>query len=171
MRTRLTSLLTLLAALFVLLPAAGPAIATSERTVTTVDGAVAHPLMRLTMDDLRAFPQRRERVGFLAGGERERHAYRGPLLFDVLAAAEPTFDPGVKNDQLRHAVLVTAMDEYQAVVAWGEIDPGFAGNEVLLAVEEDRHPLKRPRLVVPGDERGGRYVSDVTTVSLLRVGG
>jgi hypothetical protein len=170
MRTRLTSLLTLLAALFVLLPAAGPAIATSERTVTTVDGAVAHPL-RLTMDDLRAFPQRRERVGFLAGGERERHAYRGPLLFDVLAAAEPTFDPGVKNDQLRHAVLVTAMDEYQAVVAWGEIDPGFAGNEVLLAVEEDRHPLKRPRLVVPGDERGGRYVSDVTTVSLLRVGG
>ena len=55
--------------------------------------------------------------------------------------------------------------------AWGEIDPGFAGNEVLLAVEEDRHPLKRPRLVVPGDERGGRYVSDVTTVSLLRVGG
>ncbi len=170
MRTRLTSLLTLLAALFVLLPAAGPAIATSERTVTTVDGAVAHPL-RLTMDDLRAFPQRRERVGFLAGGERERHAYRGPLLFDVLAAAEPTFDPGVKNDQLRHAVLVTAMDEYQAVVAWGEIDPGFAGNEALLAVEEDRHPLKRPRLVVPGDERGGRYVSDVTTVSLLRVGG
>ena len=170
MRTRLTSLLTLLAALFVLLPAAGPAIATSERTVTTVDGAVAHPL-RLTMDDLRAFPQRRERVGFLAGGERERHAYRRSLLFDVLAAAEPTFDPGVKNDQLRHAVLVTTMDEYQAVVAWGEIDPGFAGNEVLLAVEEDRHPLKRPRLVVPGDERGGRYVSDVTTVSLLRVGG
>ena len=74
-----------------------------------------------------------------------------------------------KNDALRHAVLVTASDCYQAVVAWGEIDPRFATTEVLLAYEEDRQPLARPRLVVPGDERGGRYVTDVTRVSLLRL--
>ena len=63
-----------------------------------------------------------------------------------------------------------ASDGYQAAVAWGEIDPRFAATEVLLAYEEDRQPLARPRLVLPSDERGGRYVTDVTRVSLLRLG-
>lgn len=40
----------------------------------------------------------------------------------------------------------------------------------LLAFEEDGRALERPRLVVPGDAHGGRYVTDVSTVSLLRVG-
>jgi len=129
-----------------------------------VDGQVAHP-RTLTVEDLRQFPEQRVRARFGSGDGREEHRYRGALLLDVLEAAQPQFDPETKND----AVLVTASDGYQAAVAWGEIDPRFAATEVLLAYEEDRQPLARPRLVVPSDERGGRYVTEVTRVSLLRL--
>ena len=129
-----------------------------------VDGQVAHP-RTLTVEDLRQFPEQRVRARFGSGDGREEHRYRGALLLDVLEAAQPQFDPETKND----AVLVTASDGYQAAVAWGEIGPRFAATEVLLAYEEDRQPLARPRLVVPSDERGGRYVTEVTRVSLLRL--
>ena len=63
-----------------------------------------------------------------------------------------------------------ASDGYQAIVAWGEIDRGFENKEVLLAVTEDGRPLddEGPRLVVPGDIRGGRYVTGVTRIRLER---
>ena len=140
-----------------------PAVATF-----VVDGQVAHP-RTLTVEDLRQFAEQRVRARFGSGDGREEHRYRGALLLDVLQAAQPQFDSETKNDALRHAVLVTASDGYQAALAWGEIDPRFAATEVLLAYEEDRQPLARPRLVVPSDERGGRYVTDVTRVSLLRL--
>jgi len=38
-----------------------------------------------------------------------------------------------------------------------------------LAVIQDGQPLTQPRLVVPGDIHGGRYVSDVISVRLGRV--
>lgn len=98
-----------------------------------VDGRVSQPLT-LTVRDLREdFAGRRVLVSFISGEDRERHLYRGVLLIDVLDAAQPSFDPARKNDALRHSVLVTATDDYQAVVAWGEIDPGFEGKNVLLA--------------------------------------
>jgi hypothetical protein len=54
----------------------------------------------------------------------------------------------------------TATDDYQAIVAWGELDPGFGNKPILLAFAEDGESLaaEGPRLVVPGDIRGGRYV-------------
>jgi hypothetical protein len=72
---------------------------------------------------------------------------------------------------LRWYAVVTGTDGYQAVIAWGEIDPGFEGKPVLLAYEQDGQLLGpsdgMARLVVPGDQRGGRYVSNVRTIALL----
>jgi hypothetical protein len=67
-------------------------------------------------------------------------------------------------------VLATGSDGYQALVAYGEIDPGFGAKEVLLAISQDDVSLADagPRLVVPGDKRGGRYVSNVVRVRLDR---
>ena len=50
----------------------------------------------------------------------------------------------------------------------GEIDPGFENKEVLLATSQDGNPLDSagPRLVVPGDISGRRYVSNVNRVFL-----
>lgn len=39
----------------------------------------------------------------------------------------------------------------------------------LLATEQDGTPLPRPRLVVPGDRKGGRYVSDLVELKVVRV--
>lgn len=43
----------------------------------------------------------------------------------------------------------------------------LAFTEVLLAYREDGERLDRPRLVVPGDKNGGRYVSEITDVRLI----
>ena len=142
---------------------------TASRAVFTVGGDVARP-MRLTVSDLRRrWPRQGETVRFGSEVGTQRHTYRGALLTDVLTSAKPRFDAAVKNDPLRFAVRVGATDGYAAVVSWGEVDPAFGGTRVLLAVSEDHKPLTRPRLVVPGDLKGGRYVSDVNSVRLRRV--
>ena len=41
---------------------------------------------------------------------------------------------------------------------------------MLLAIAQDGAALARPRLVVPGDVEGGRYVSDVVELKVVRVG-
>lgn len=73
-----------------------------------------------------------------------------------------------KNDLLSFAVLAVATDAYQAAVAYGEVSPNFGNKGVLLAVSEDGNTLSRPRLLVPGDVRGGRYVTDVIELHVSR---
>jgi hypothetical protein len=94
---------------------------------------------------------------------------RRPLLLDVLNLAHPDFDPTIKNDFLAHVVTATGSDGYRATVAWGEFDPGFEAKQILVAITEDGAALgdAGPRLVVPGDMRGGRYVSDVVSLKLI----
>jgi hypothetical protein len=56
--------------------------------------------------------------------------------------------------------------------SFGEIDPNFGANQVLLAYDEDGIDLcaAGPRLVDPGDVKGGRYVSNVVKVHVGRAG-
>jgi hypothetical protein len=60
-------------------------------------------------------------------------------------------------------------DDCSALVAWGEIDPGFGAKQVLLAYKVAGTDLcsTGPTLVVPGDLNGGR---DVSTIVKLHVG-
>ena len=148
-------------------PSQPPPPPTTPAAVFTVDGHVTTPLS-LTVDDLRKLPWHTERVTFNTMSGPQTHWERGPLLIDVLDLAGPVFDPAVKNDKLRDFVAVTGSDGYEAIVAWGEIDPSFANQEILLSVREDGASLAAtgPRLVVPGDGAGGRYVSGVASIRL-----
>lgn len=134
-----------------------------------VIGDVARPQF-LDVAGLRALPSKTVDVTFKAGNGTQHHIYVGPRLVDVLAQAGPQFDPATKNDKLRHFVSVSATDGYRALVAYGEIDPSFENKDVLLATSEDGRPLDTdgPRLVVPGDIAGGRYVTNVVRVFLKR---
>jgi hypothetical protein len=143
--------------------------AVSARPSVTVDGAVAHPLI-LRAEDLARFGSHHVDVDYRGPAGEQHHRCRGAALLDILKAAKPRFDPDIKSDSFRYVVLVTAADGYQAVVSWGEIDPEGAGKQVLLAVSSDGVELPRPRLVVPGDAHGVRYVSGVTRIRLVRVG-
>src|SRR5262245_32501728 len=126
----------------------------------------------LTFDQFEALPlaSKSLTVMFQAGTSVETHSFKGFLLFDVLNYLTPLFDPAVRNDKLRFYVSAMGTDQYQAIVAWGELDPQFGNKQILLAYEQDGQSLAAvgPRLVVPGDIRGGRYVSLVDTVRLDR---
>jgi hypothetical protein len=67
----------------------------------------------------------------------------------------------LKNADLRYFAEAIGSDQYAAIVAVGEIDPFFGDKPVLLAVNEDGKAFAQPRLIVPGDVHGGRYVSGV----------
>ncbi|MFD8986660.1 molybdopterin-dependent oxidoreductase [Streptomyces goshikiensis] len=128
-----------------------------------VGGEVAKPYS-VTLADLRKLPQASVEVKFTSAKGEQRHTYQGVPLHDVLKTAEPRFDAAKKNGQLRGFVSATGGGDYRAVFAWAEIDPGFAKSQVLLAVSEDGvafDDAAGPRLVVPQDTKGGRYVSEL----------
>jgi hypothetical protein len=89
------------------------------------------------------------------------------LLSAVLDKVGPRPVPGVKHSELSAGVLVIGADGYRALVSHGEIAPAFANRGVLLALAQGGQPLARPRLVVPGDADGGRYVRDVVEFAVL----
>lgn len=152
-------------------------VQTQERRFSpsfVLDGAVTNP-RTYTLADLQALPAVEVAVEFLTGTALQQRTYRGVLLYDLLQAAGPQFDPSRRNDQLRWYVTARATDAYEAVVAWGEFDPGFEAKQVLVAYEEDGQPLGdadgMARLVVPGDQRGGRYVSNLVAITLRPAAG
>jgi DMSO/TMAO reductase YedYZ molybdopterin-dependent catalytic subunit len=153
----------------VVLPASGVVSAQPQAAPTvSLIGAVQHP-KTLGVADLAKMPSRWLPVVFDTSNGTEAHLFRGPTLYDVVQAAGPKFNPAQKNDQLRFVVLGTGTDGYRAVVSWAEVDPAFARIPVLLAYSQDGKRLERPRLVVPGDIKGGRYVSDLAQLKLAGV--
>lgn len=128
-----------------------------------VAGQVDKPYT-LTLADLRKLPQVSASVEYTSAKGPQKHTYQGVLLHEVLEDAQPRFDPAKKNGSLRGVVAATGGGDYRAVFAWAELDPGFAKSPVLLAVSEDGvafEDASGPRLVVPQDTKGGRYVSEL----------
>lgn len=140
----------------------------ADATSFTVDGQVLNPLT-LTADNLRNnFSAQTVDVTFLSGEETVTTRFTGVPLYQIMSAAQPNFNADVRNDRLSTFIVVSAPDGYQAVIAWGEIDPEFGNQPILVAFEENGEPLEgnTVRLVVPGDTRGGRYVNGVANISL-----
>ncbi|MER6356286.1 molybdopterin-dependent oxidoreductase [Streptomyces sp. NPDC001634] len=131
-----------------------------------LSGDLARPA-RLTVPDLLAWPQHRVRVSFECATSGVRHhRFTGPLLYDVLSAARPGFDPARRKDRLRFLIAVTGADGHHALLSWAEIDPDFGRAPVLLAASIDDTPLDRcgPQLVLPHDRCGARYISGINAI-------
>src|SRR5215471_14140550 len=104
--------------------------------------------------------------------------YTGVSLYDLMTKeAEPLFSSTIKNPGLRYFVAVTGADGYEAIISWGDIDPNFGNRGDILIAYDERNddvagsafqPLDStgPRLIVPGDVKGGRYVSCVRDLRL-----
>ncbi len=118
---------------------------------------------------MKSYQQHTVAATYLTSKGEQRHTYTGPLLLDILLAAEPRFDPADRHDELRFGILVRATDGYEALLAWGEISPELANTEVLLATTEDGKVLDIPKLVTPSDSHGARYVFDVASITLVRI--
>jgi hypothetical protein len=134
-----------------------------------VNGSIAHAQFALA--DLQALPQVTENVQFRSGQGMEQRSYTGVRLYDLLTALSPQFDAARKNDKLDWYVQVVGSDGYKAIIAWGEIDPGWEAKDVLVAYSADGQLLGpgdgMAKLVVPGDIQGGRYVSNIMAITLM----
>jgi len=131
-----------------------------------ITGAVRQPGV-LTAAQLAAMPSQSVSVSFGTEKGEQRHTEVGVALTAVLDRAGPTPTPGKKHDELSLGVLVIGADGYQALISYGEMAPGLGNRAVLLATSQDGAPLARPRLVLPGDVKGARYVSDVVELHVL----
>ncbi len=154
------------------------ATATAPTTVTSaggvsatisVGGGVGTPL-NLGLADVRAFPpitlnaETRTRQG-----SQGSHSYTGALLKDVLDKAKPRTDPNRKNDLLSVYITAVGSDGYRATVAYGEIDPDFGAQQIIVAYEMDGKPLDKDgvaELVVPGDKLAGRWVKNLVSITV-----
>ncbi len=151
-----------------------PAAGVDSSDVLEVTGKVVQP-RSFSHADLAGLPALTLPVTYGSGQGIESATFSGPTLLEVIqAAGGPALDPNRKNDRLRLYVVATGSDGYQAVIAWGEIDPDFGGQPILVAYAENGQDLPAEqgmaRLVVPGDKRGGRHVNhlirlDVQTAS------
>lgn len=168
--SRLFALCGALLALLALPLQAAPSLTVS------IGGAVNTPQV-LDAAALRALSSITQTVSYQSGRGPQTHTYTGPSLWSVLQSASPALDVAVKNDSLAHYVLATATDGYKVVYSLGELDPGFGNRQALLAHSEVIDGLPRPlspgvaRTTMPGDVKGGRYVSAVASLDIARAAG
>jgi molybdate transport system substrate-binding protein len=135
-----------------------------------VQGLVGTP-RSFTRDDLMQLPAETVNVSFQAGQGTTQANFTGTRLLNVFDAAGGAKLPTDGNNaKLRTTVMVTGADGYQVALGWGELDPEFGAAPIMLAYSQDGQPMGdkqgMARLVVPGDKRGGRYVSTVKSIEI-----
>ncbi len=135
-------------------------------------GQILNPFA-LSADDLKAnYPAQKVDVTYLSGDKETKAAFTGVLLRDLLDAAQINLNADAKNDKLNLYIVATGSDGYQAIIAYAEIDADFGDKPVLIAYEQDGKPIADAqgtlRLIVPGDKRGGRYVSGLVSLEVRR---
>ena len=78
---------------------------------------------------------------------------------------------GLRGRELARYVVFEADDGYRVVFGSGELDSSVTGRAVLLAREVDGGPLPPEegvwRVVVPGDERGARWMRQVRRIRVV----
>ncbi len=132
----------------------------------TVSGDVANP-STVTLDQLRQYPVRDQTVTFESGSGTQHHTSPGAGLADVIVPAAPNVDAAAKHPMLPVAILATGSDGYAAVLAWGEVGPELTATPPVVAYSEDGQALPQPRLVVPADRDGGRYVANLVDLRVV----
>ncbi|HWD04441.1 MAG TPA: hypothetical protein VG674_18530 [Amycolatopsis sp.] len=106
---------------------------------------------------LARLPRRTVTATFGSDAGEQTHTESGPELSLVLLLVGVVPAPD-------EAVVAVGSDGYGAAVTSAEETAG--GRPLLLSTVEDGKPLALPRLVPLGDVKGGRYVSDVTTLAV-----
>jgi hypothetical protein len=152
-------------------PFTAPVSPTPADGTVVINGAVAHP-ETLTYAQLGALPQVTQTDSFLGPHGTSTNTETGPTLFDVVSTADPRFGFCDANALRFYVEVTSSEDGYASLVSWAEIDPRYDGNPVLLSLTENGHSTLTtdtdPRLTVPGDVHGGRYVSGAAVITVFR---
>ena len=152
------------------------ALAAGPSTTVVVSGAVDHPTT-YTAATLDALPQVTQTDTFASGTTPQTHTYTGPTIWNAISATGVQTAPGVKNDILDRYVLATGTDGYRVVYSMGELDPAFGNRADLVATQETIGGKTAPltgdgfaRSTAPGDVKGGRYVSNLASLTVRASG-
>jgi len=140
-------------------------------------GQIVNP-QTFDLADLQALPSVTTTVSVLSGGNPtpQLREFTGVSLYDLLTLATAgggvITDAGIKNDILGKYIVATGSDGYKAVVSMGELHPNFGGDGILVAYDETGGDpgvgtAGFARLVVPGDVRAGRFVSNLVGLEVL----
>jgi len=128
----------------------------------TVSGDVLHGAS-FDLAALQALPGRSVTVG--------ADVFTGVSFWDLLnTTVGLATDASVKNDVLGMYVVATGSDGYQSVFSMGELDPLFGNQPDLIAFGVGSDGLGGDgfaRLVVPGDGKHGRYVSNLVSLEVF----
>jgi molybdate transport system substrate-binding protein len=151
-------------------PAPNLAASSTFAPAVAVKGLVGKP-REFTYADLMQLPAETISVSFQAGQGVTNATFTGTSLLNLFDAAGGAVLPNDGNNaKLRVSVMVTGADGYQVLFGWGDLDPDYGAAPILLAYLQDGRPMGdkqgMARLVVPGDKRGGRYVSTVKSIEL-----
>ena len=149
---------------------AQPGTGTGATQRFAVQGAVTTP-STFTVASLQALQPHTETVTYLSGTTPVTDTYTGALLWDVLSSDGIVTNPANKNDVLRRLVTATGSDGYQVDFALGELSPSFGDAPILVAYSDTAGQIAGgagfARIVVPGDAAGGRYVSNLASLTVF----
>jgi DMSO/TMAO reductase YedYZ molybdopterin-dependent catalytic subunit len=146
-----------------------------ERTTSStlyVLGAVKTP-SKYDLNALKALKTTNVTVqGQDQNGQSSTTTYGGVLLTDLLTnAGGVQLKASSKNDFLRKGIVAVGTDGYSCMVVGGEIDAHFAHTSVLVATSMNGSNLPASdgfaRLIVPGDQAMGRFVSTLTELQVV----
>ena len=132
-------------------------------TSFSVSGDVLHGAS-FDLAALQALPQSTLTVG--------ADSYTGVSLWSLLNAGSVGLatSAAVKNDVLDMMVVATGSDGYKALFSMGELSPDFGGHPDLIAFDRNGGGLGSTgfaRLVVPGDTKAGRWVSNLVSLEVF----
>ena len=133
--------------------------------------APSHDALSLSASALKALPHITVTVHNPHANADE--TYSGVRLADLLAKVGAPIGSELRGKALANYVVATGSDGYQAVLALGEVDPGFHPGEVIVADSLDGKPLDAHsgpfKLVVTEDKRPARSVRNLVSIELKSV--
>jgi DMSO/TMAO reductase YedYZ molybdopterin-dependent catalytic subunit len=134
----------------------------------TVSGDV-RTVLAYTLEALRALPSRTEAVTFRTATGAQSHTYLGCPLDVLLTAAQPLPSQDPKHPDITLAIVASGADGYAVTLSGAETSPAQTPRPALVAWSEDGVALNTPRLVVPDDLTGARYVSALTDLKVVQL--
>ena len=99
--------------------------------------------------------------------------FEGVPMLELLRSVGAPWGDTLTGKDLPDVALVTCQDGYEVAYALGEIDPGTAKGQVLIADRVDGAPLDARagpfQVVVESDARPARYARRVASIELIRL--
>jgi hypothetical protein len=155
------------------LPEPGPTGPGGISHSATLSGAVADPTIVTPRMLSHLNQSTTEQATYLKGTTSVTDVYTGVSLWTLVQDAGLLTNPDIKNDLLGFVVVATGSDGYRAVISLGEIAPTFGNQPDLVAYADQQGQLGKGgsdgalRLVLPGDQAGGRYVSNLVSLQVV----